>query len=188
MALGLTASAQANYIKRFCKGNLNLYVKECDSAGTALTAADGTIWQALGIAKGTTVELVTSEYSDTDDSGRKVIDEETIESYDINTTLMQRDENTRQIHQNVAGRYYQVVLQGQTIGTLVEVWAFAPVKISPKFSYNIGDTAQFSSINLSTISNTASISVTLPTTVSSLTTPLTIGISAMAVTDDVVSA
>jgi hypothetical protein len=182
MAIGITRDLSA--IKRFVKeGNVTIYLKQVTSDGTAITTGDGTQWNPLGTMKGTKVDANTTEYSDQDDTGKNVVDEETINNYVITTTLMQRDENTRLVFQNTDGLFYLAALTGATIGTKTEAHVFGVCKVSPKHSYEIGGAAQYEGVTIRTLTNSASLSVTLPTQIGSAT--LTINIGKMWTTDDV---
>jgi len=184
MPIGTSANAGA--IKRFTKqGTQTLYVKECDKDGTPLTGGDGTIWTCLGISKGTGIDVQTDSYTEMDDTGADVVNEETVKTYEVTTTLLQRDTNTRQLFDNTIGKFYQLAVQGQldAAGTQVEAHAFAVCKISPKYSYKIGEKGQFEGVKISTIKNNATISVTLPTAIGTGT--LTIGIGEMWATGNI---
>lgn len=162
MALG--TSQDVGNIKRYVKStSATLYLSECDSSGTRLTSGDGTIWVTVGTLKGTKIAASTSDYSDTDDRGIKVVDEETLEGYEISTTLMQRDSASRLMCKNAAGKYYQAVIVGNTIGTKTEAHAFAICRVGQKWDYEIGGTGQISGITIKTVSNPVTLSVTPPT-------------------------
>jgi uncharacterized Zn finger protein (UPF0148 family) len=163
MALGLAVDKAA--IKKFVNSaqGATLYLKECDSDGSPLTTGDGTIWQAVGITKGTRMEPTVAEEIQTDDRNLTVAKDVTVQDFKITTTLMQRDDASRQMTINAQGSYYQVALAGQKIGTTQEAHAFPICQISPKFTYNIGDAGHIEGVEITTLANDTSVSVTLPT-------------------------
>lgn len=182
MALGTAADLSA--IKRFVKqGERTAWLKESDSAGSPLTTGDGTAWTCIGVTKGTTIDVETNAYTESDDTGGDVVNEEPVKAYKVTTTLLQRDANTRALPINTIGKYYLLALQGNTIGTKTESHAFGVCKFSPKFSYKIGENAQFEGVTISTLTHTASLSITLPTEIGTGT--ITIPIGQMWATSDI---
>jgi len=180
MALGTGASVSS--IKRFAKNDNTIYLKETDSAFTPLTTGDGTVWTLLGTMKGTTLAPMIDEFRDKGDGGKVTVLDPLIEAYKITTTAMQRDKPTRQMHLNTYGKFYQIAAQGQTLGTQTEVHVLCGV-VKQGFSYAMGGEGQFTGIEIETLNNVATISVTLPTAIATAT--ISIPASQMSATDNV---
>lgn len=180
MAVG--TSPDTAQIKRFCDDDNTLFVKETDSSFTPLTTGDGTIWTEIGTMKGTTVENNLDEFSDQGDGGKDTVFEETVQNYTVNTTAMQRDKATHELHVNTADKYYQLAVKGKTIGTQTEVHVLCG-KFSKKFGpYAIGGDA-YLPLSFRTLNNTASIDVDIPTAIATAT--VTIPQNQMWARDDV---
>lgn len=185
MAL-LGLSADISKIKRFAKNDNTIYVKECNSSGVVLTAAGSdSVWVCLGTLKGSQIEPITDTFIDKGDSGKRTVYDETVEAYEVTTTLMQRDENSRMVEINSAGKYYQIAIKGATLGASQEVWAGFG-KFSLKWGpYVFGGEGQITNMKLVTLSNAATVTVVLDSLVLTATATLVIPPNQMVITDDV---
>jgi len=174
MALGTAASKAA--IKKYVKSTLpTLHLKECDSAGSPLTTGDGTVWTVAGITKNFSFAPTVSEEAQYDDRNVLVANDVVVQDYTLSFDIMQRDMASRNFTTNAAGKYYQAALAGNAIGTLQEAHAFAVCQVTPKFSYEIGGQAHITGLEIKTLNNDASISVTLPTTIATGTITISAG-------------
>lgn len=187
MALGIGTPDVATVKQNVRKGAFTLYAKECDPiTGAPLTTGDGTIWQPIGYTKGTAINRLTAAYKETDDTGNAVVNMVTLDSWEIPFTLLERRAAVRELFENAEGHSYQVVAQGADIGTLTEYHAFAICNFVGETSYAIGENGQTTGGKIVTVSNSASITVTPPTTLTAST--LTIPIGRMGKTSDLVHA
>jgi len=124
-----------------------------------------------------------NNFTQVDDTNADVVNEDALKTYEITTTMLQRNAASRNFTENAQGKFYQCVAQGAEIGTLTEFWAFAICKVGLGFTYKV-NTGQIEGVKISTISNSAAITVTPPTTLTAGT--LTINAGAMKASSDLV--
>jgi hypothetical protein len=103
--------------------------------------------------KGTKITQSPSEYSEIDDSGRKVVVNPSIESVTCEGMILPRDENVRKMFmssdaQTVKDKFYSVVILGAKLktsanATVTEMWVFPKVRFTQAFDYEIGGEAKF---------------------------------------------
>ena len=160
MAIGITNDRTVQ--KRYAKDDYLVMVKETDSDGSPLTSGDGTQWNTIGAIKEPVLTEVPDEFKDKGASGVVSTHEIKVEQNELSLTLMQRDAASRKLTTNALDKYYQIAIQGATLGTQTEYHAMWG-KIMPGATYNIGGDGQLSGIKIVTISNSAAITVTLPT-------------------------
>jgi hypothetical protein len=160
MSIGITNNRAAQ--KRYAATDYLVMVKETDSSGSPLTTGDGTQWNTLGAIKDPNFSEVLDEFKDKGASGVVSTHEIKVEQYELAVTLMQRDENSRKLTTNALDKFYQVAIKGATLGTQTEFHAMWG-KIMPGVQYAIGGDGQLTGIKLVTISNSAAITVALPT-------------------------
>lgn len=161
--MAIAVTHDRDWQKRFAESDYLVKVKECDSDGSPLTDGDGTQWSSIGACKDIDIKELLDEYKDKGASGKISQDEETVEQYEVPLTLMQRDAQSRNLTKNARGRYYQVAIQGVTVGTETEYHVFGIARIKGPFSYGPGQEGKISGIKLVSVYNEAAISVTLPT-------------------------
>lgn len=163
MALGTTRSFTT--IKpNVKKGTPTIHLKECDATGTALTTGDGTVWTAIGTTINTTLIVETTPTQVQDDTGANVVDSESITTAKLTFDLPQRDSATRNLFENADGKFYQVfVIGAETSSSTVEAHALAIGKIAQAVNYTIGSEGRHTGVEIRTIQNSASVSITGPT-------------------------
>lgn len=180
MAIAITDNLET--LKRFVETDFPLRARECDANGSPLTTGDGTQFVSLGAIKQLDLNEILDEFKDKGASGNVVQHEAKVEQYELPVTLHQRDKQSRLLTRNAEGKYYQFAVHGATLGTQTE-FHVAFGKIMPGFQYPMTGEGKLSGIKIVTISNTAAISVTLPTDWATGT--ITIAARKMWNTDDV---
>jgi hypothetical protein len=184
--MGLSVSLDIGQLAPFSRDDCAIIIKECASDGATLTATtgDGAAFFQIGVTSGTEINPVVSNFTKKGDSGRRLVDKDTEEALEVTTNLLQRDAASRSLPRNAKGKFYQVLIVGAELGTKLEVWAaFGQFKLG-NWKYSLAE-GELSGLKFVTLSNNTTISITLPTIVTTATATLTIPAKAMYTTSDV---